>query len=87
LENGINIWTAKNGSCEMNYVEFIDKIKDFIQSFFIEMDKQVESAILKDWGNIKVDKQKLLKDHEQYKNYFFANILQLEMNVNDKTEL
>jgi hypothetical protein len=85
LENGISLWTAKNGSIEMNYSDFINKIKAFGLSFFAQMDKRIELAVVKEWGNIKVDKQRLVEEHKERKDHFFATLLLLEKESTDKT--
>ena len=85
LENGISIWTAMDGSYEMNFINFIDKIKVFGQTFFSEMDKQVELALAKEWGNIKLDKQRLVAEHQERKADFFSALALLEQEPVDKT--
>ena len=85
LENGISLWTAKDGSFEMDYSAFMDKIKAFGQSFFSQMGKQVELALAKDWGNIKIDKQKLVEEHQERKADFFATLLLLDQEPTNKT--
>lgn len=85
LENGINLWTAKNGSFEMNYSVFIDKIKVFGKAFFAEMDRQVDLAIAKDWGNILIDKKELVEEHYERKNNFFSKLLLLNQEPDDIT--
>lgn len=85
LENGISLWTAKDGSFEMDYSEFIAKIKIFGQSFFAQMDKQVELAVAKEWGNIKIDKRRLVEEHKERKDEFFSTLLLLDQEPTDKT--
>lgn len=85
LENGIILWTAKDGSFEMDYSDFVEKIKAFGQSFFSAMDKQVELAVAKEWGNIKIDKQRLVEEHKERKDEFLSNILQLSQEPTGKT--
>lgn len=85
LENGISIWIAKDGSFEMDYYDFIQKIKTFGQSFFSEMENQVELAVSKDWGSIRIDKQRLVEEHKERKDDFFANLLLLEQVPSNKT--
>lgn len=85
LENGIRLWTAKSGSFEMDYSDFIDKIKTFGQSFFSAMDKQVELAIANEWGNIKIDKNRLVEEHKERKDEFFSTLLLLDQGSTDKT--
>ena len=85
LENGISLWTAKDGSFEMDYFDFIDKIKIFGQSFFFEMDKQIELVLAKEWGNVKIDKQRLVEEHKERKEYFFSTLRLLEQEPSNKT--
>jgi len=85
LENGISLWTAKDGNYEMDYSDFIAKIKTFGRDFFVEMDKQIELALLKEWGNIKLDKQRLVEEHLQRKSDFYSTLLLLEQEPVDKT--
>ena len=85
LENGISLWTAKDDSFEMDYSDFVDKIKVFGQSFFTAMDKQVELAVAKEWGNIKIDKQRLVEEHKERKDEFFSTLLLLDQEPADKT--
>lgn len=86
LENGICLWTAKDGSFEMNYSDFIDEIKRFGHSFFTEMGKQVERAVAKDWGQVKVDKERLIEEHQERKNDFYSSLALLEQEPMDKTD-
>ncbi|MFN8711549.1 MAG: DUF5984 family protein [Bacteroidota bacterium] len=85
LENGISLWTAKDGSFEMDYTYFVDKIKVFGQSFFEAMGKQVELAVSKEWGNIKIDKQRLVEEHKERKDKFFSTLAILDQEPSDKT--
>lgn len=85
LDNGVSIWTAKDGSFDMDYTDFIQKIKEFGQSFFAAMDNQVEFALAKEWGNINMDKQRLAEEHKERKKEFFSSILLLEQEPIDKT--
>jgi hypothetical protein len=85
LENGISLWTAKNGSYEMEYVDFLEKIKVFGLSFFAAMDKQVELVIAKEWVNIKIDKQTLVEEHKVRKDGFFSTLALLDQEPTDKT--
>lgn len=85
LENGINIWTTKDGSFEMDYSDFIQNIKAFATSFFFEMGKQIDLAIEKDWGKVKIDKQRLVKEHQERKDHFYSSIALLEQETENKT--
>ncbi len=59
VDNRIPIWTAQTGEAEMDFEDFIVKIEDFGKKFLIEMEKQVNSALERDWGDIIIDKTKL----------------------------
>ncbi|MBX7225761.1 MAG: hypothetical protein K1X55_07005 [Chitinophagales bacterium] len=85
LENGISLWTAKDGSFEMDYSNFVKKIEVFGQSFFAAMDKQVELAVAKEWVNIKIDKQRLVEEHKERKDEFFSTLRLLYQEPTDKT--
>ncbi|MCU0431958.1 MAG: DUF5984 family protein [Bacteroidia bacterium] len=85
LENGISLWTAKDGSFEMTYSDFVEKIKAFGQSFFDQMGKQVDLAVSKDWGQIKVDKQRLIEEHQERIKYFNSSLALLDNEVTGKT--
>lgn len=74
LDNGNSIWTSPEGSFEMPYDEFVLSVTDFFNSFFIAMDEQVENAIMKEWGSISLDKQKLLKENKERKSGFLRDI-------------
>lgn len=78
LENGIELWTAKDGSIEIEYDDFINQIKDFGERFFKKMDNQIELAIEKDWGTIQIDKGQLAKEHTERKEQFNQQISLLE---------
>ena len=85
LENGVSLWTAKNGSFEMNYHNFIDKVKEFGVAFFIEMDKQIEETVAKEWGEIKVDKIRLVEEQQERKRDFYQNLNYLEHGTTEQT--
>lgn len=85
LENEINLWTAKDGSYEMNFSDFVNKIKMFGQQFFKEMNTQIELTLAKEWGNIKVDKTRLVEEHKERKLEFDKNLSFLEQSVNGET--
>lgn len=74
LENGESIWTAPSGIVEMTYEEFVSSVTEFYESFFAAMDKQVENAVAKDWGNVSLDKERLVKEHEERRSGFFDSI-------------
>ena len=85
LENGISIWTAKDGSFEMDYSDFIYKIKIFGQSFFSEMENQIELVLEKEWGKIKIDKVSLVEEHKERKEKFFSTLFLLNQEPVEKT--
>ena len=86
LENGICLWTAKDGSFEMNYSDFINEIKKFGHNFFQAMDKQIELTLSKDWQDVKVDKVRLVEENKDRKNEFDKSLFFLEQETNDKTD-
>ncbi len=86
LENGISLWTAKDGNFEMNYSDFVNEVKKFGQNFFEEMDNQIELTLAKDWGDIKVDKARLKEEHKERKQEFYKNLFFLEQETNDETD-
>lgn len=67
LENGQTLWTAKNGSHEMLFQDFVDKVEQFGQQFFSTMDKQIEGVLKNDWNNVSVDKIRLVEEHQERK--------------------
>lgn len=83
LENGISLWTAKDGSFEMNYSDFVNEVKKFGQAFFEAMDKQIELTIAKEWGNVKVDKGRLVEEHKERKQEFDKNLSFMEQELED----
>ena len=74
LENGESIWTAPKGIVEMTYAEFISSVMEFYESFFAAMDKQVENAVAKDWGNVSLDKERLVEENGERRQEFLDNI-------------
>jgi len=86
LENGINLWKAKDGNFEMNYSDFISEVKNFGLSFFESMEKQIDLTLSKDWGDIKVDKERLIEEHKERKQEFNKNLFFLENEINDETD-
>lgn len=74
LDSGNSIWTSPEGSFEMPYDEFVLSVTDFFNSFFIAMDRQVENAVMKEWGSISLDKQRLLKENNERKSGFLRDI-------------
>lgn len=85
LDNGIDIWTAKNGFIEIKYLEFITQIKNFGERFFDQMKIQVEFAVKKDWKNVQIDKKRLMQEHEEREKDFFFQLIKLENNQSKKT--
>lgn len=67
LESGESIWTSPRGSFEMPYQDFAAEVKRFFSEFFTEMDEQVKRALEKDWSEIKVDKEYLVRENAERK--------------------
>ena len=72
LENGNSIWTAPKGSFEISYNEFVSAVTEFLDLFLEAMNKQVENAVMKEWGNISLDKDRLVKENEERKKGIFT---------------
>ena len=85
LENGIQIWTAKNGNIEISYTEFISQVKEFGNRFFTQMQDKVEIAVQKDWKDIQIDKKGLIKEHKERELDFWNQFTLLESDSTTKT--
>lgn len=69
----------------MLYDEFALSVTDFYHSFFAAMDRQVQKAVMKEWGNILLDKQRLLKENSERKSAFSKDMSFLT-NLNENTD-
>lgn len=69
-EQNIPVWTAQNGELEIEYSNFIHEIEDFGNRFFNAMETQVQIAAAKDWGATKINKDALIREHQQRKARF-----------------
>ena len=78
LEDGSSIWTAPEGCFEMPYGQFVSEVKRFLDAFFAAMDRQVEQAAEKNWGNIFLDKQRLVEEHREREEGFLQDLTFLE---------
>lgn len=67
LESGESIWTAPRGSFEMPYNQFAAELKRFFNEFYEKMNEQVRSALERDWGEIAVDKEYLVRENDERK--------------------
>lgn len=67
LESGESIWTVPRGSFEMPYNQFAAELKRFFNEFYDKMDEQVRSALERDWGEIAVDKEYLVRENAERK--------------------
>lgn len=67
LESGESIWTSPSGIYEMPYDEFVREVKRFFAEFFDEMDAQVKRALDKEWEDIAVDKEYLIRENAERK--------------------
>lgn len=74
LDNGNSIWTAPEGIFEIPYDGFILSVTEFFDTFFIAMNQQVENAVDKDWENILLDKQMLVRENQERKSGFSQDI-------------
>ena len=76
--DGVNMWSTPKGCFEMPYKTFVSEVKNFFADFFTEMDKQVENAVKKDWGKVKLDKKRLVEEHKERKEMFYQRIAFLD---------
>ncbi|NDV60547.1 DUF5984 family protein [Bacteroides sp. 519] len=61
-----SMWTAENGYTTIQYTEFVENVEQFGKDFFLAMDKQIQKAIDKDWGeNVDIDKPRLLIEQQE----------------------
>lgn len=86
LENGVSLWTAKSGQLEIGYEDFVSKIKDFWIKFMEEMMRQVRLTREKEWGAIKVDKERVLQENRERIVDFFEKLKYLENGTDYKTD-
>lgn len=80
LENGIELWTAKDGSIEIPYADFILSIKEFGNLFFESMKEKVDLAVQKDWKDIQIDKKRLIEEHSERESEFWEQFKLLVIN-------
>lgn len=74
LEDGSSIWTSPKGCVEMPYDRFVTSISEFLEAFFVSMDAQVKAAVEKDWGNVSLDKERLVQENEERKAGFRQDV-------------
>lgn len=77
LDDGNSIWTAPKGAYEMPYTDFVAEVERCFDTFFTAMDTQVRQAAAKDWGDIHLDTQKMMLEHQIRKDGFRQNIAML----------
>lgn len=77
LDGGKSIWTAPRGSFEMPYDYFVDEVKRFFAEFHQKMDEQIKQALDKDWGEIAIDKEYLVRENAERKIGFSKKLSQL----------
>ncbi len=85
LENGIELWKAKDGSIEMLFSDFLNQIKDFGKRFFEQMNKLVQLALEKDWKEVRIDKKELVEEHAFRELDFYKQVAFLEQTSKVKT--
>ncbi len=86
FEDGTSIWTSPEGSFELDYKDFVAEVIRFFDSFFLAMDKQVSLALSKDWGNIHLDKKRLVEEHQQRRKTFYQCINLLTQDITEVTD-
>ncbi len=70
LEGGESIWTAPSGVFELSYEDFVCEARRFFGEFFQKMDEQVQKALRKDWGGVRLDKEYLARENKERKEGF-----------------
>jgi hypothetical protein len=85
IDNGIELWTAKNGTIEIPYADFIQQVEDFGNRFFTSMKDQVELAIQKDWRDIQIDKTRLIEEHKERESDFWEHFAHLKSDSPNET--
>ena len=85
LENGISLWTAKDGNFEMNFLDFVNEIRIFGEHFFKVMESQIKLTIAKEWDTIIIDKTRLIEEHKERQFEFDKNLSLLEYGTKDET--
>lgn len=85
IEDKINMWTSQSGQHSLFYFVFEGEIKRFGEAFFQAMDKQILLALERDWGNVKIDKIQLLKEHRQRYVDFYLSLSKLDEESKEHT--
>ena len=70
LENGCNMWKSPCGAIVISYKMFVGEVTRFFHAFYTAMDRQVENAVSKDWGNVSLDKGQLVNENIERKEGF-----------------
>lgn len=81
LESGESIWTAPNGVFELPYSDFVSEIQRFFGEFFDKMDEQVQKALEKDWGGVRLDKARLEQEHKERREGFYRKTALLDEDI------
>ncbi len=86
IEERINMWTSQYGQFRLPYSSFKKELKRFGEAFFQAMDEQVHLAVEKDWGDIKIHKIQLLKEHRQRYVDFYLSLSKLDEESKEHTD-
>lgn len=86
LESGNSIWTSPKGVFELYYDDFFLSVSEFLDCFFAAMDEQVKQAVAKDWGEITIDKSRLVAEHKKRKQNFYLQLSYLNQNSANNTD-
>lgn len=70
IDNGCYMWKSPSGAIEISYKMFVDEVIRFFHAFYSAMDRQVENAVNKDWGNVSLDKIRLVNENAERKESF-----------------
>ena len=80
---GQNRWTSTHGQFRMDYPEFVNEAELFGKLFFEAMYNQVDQALKKDWGKIRLNKAGLKTDHTQRKKEFATALEYLKSKIKE----
>ena len=70
IENGCNMWKSPSGTVEISYKMFVEEVVRFFRAFYSAMDEQVENAVNRDWGDVSLDKIRLVNENAERKESF-----------------
>ncbi len=85
MDDGRPMWKDRAGSFEMDYLEFVDSVREFGEAFFERMTGQIAQVVTTNWEKIKVDKIRLIEENQERKQDFFNCLLFLKYGSSSNT--